>query len=501
MHNLGKITLSKLPLGEYSLDINGTIILIKVVKGKVMDVNDFVVLDNGNIKYNNNLESPISIENMTYENKELKIKLNKNNKSLNNPRVHINCVQYLSERSNKNLEGFLSSKFFEYRINNQFREFQFAESKNKYLNNKILSDELQYVLDRKQYQINLGNSLENPSLLLKPQFIRDTTTELQKGKEGEAFDRYAEQECAKRCMDTCRTMARGMMNDNNIKLHDFINQSPFVAENLVPNENGEIIIKDLDLNEYSFMHILCFDNISCNEDWFCLKNGKTSLRDLRAVNEFDLNKNYCEFRKLYPLAIKAKHHINDITSIKYKIFDSLEKYLEFIKIVNPDLNNNIKEFEFLLNFENLKLPEKLEKLTQYFSHEVNIYLYFHHNDFFNKYVFPIIKYKSEKTFIDYFLINDNDKIKEYSKPQNIIQLNVFEKCLLIYSIRKENKELAHSIARQIRAECPKENQRELKRLFNIALNLKSIEEEKIQENMEFEAKSMRRGKKRYGGRR
>ena len=224
-------------------------------------------------------------------------------------------MQYLSERSNKNLEGFLSSKFFEYRINNQFREFQFAESKNKYLNNKILSDELQYVLDRKQYQINLGNSLENPSLLLKPQFIRDTTTELQKGKEGEAFDRYAEPECAKCSMDTCRTMARGMMNVNNIKLHDFINQSPFVAENLVPNENGEIIIKDLDLNEYSFMHILCFDNISCNEDWFCLKNGKTSLRDLRAVNEFDLNKNYCEFRKLYPLAIKAKHHINDITSI------------------------------------------------------------------------------------------------------------------------------------------------------------------------------------------
>ena len=490
VHNLGKITLSKLPLGEYQLDINGTFISIRVVKGKVMDVNDFVVLENGNIKYNNNLESPISIENMTYENKELKIKLNKNNKSLNNPRVHINCVQYLSEKSNKNLNGFLSSKFFEYRINNQFREFQFAESKNKYLNNKILSDELQYVLDRKQYQINLGNSLENPSLLLKPQFIRDTTTELQKGKEGEAFDRFAEPECAKCCMDTCGTMARDMMNDNNIKLHDFINQSPYVEENLVPNENGEIIIKDLDLNEYSFIHILCFDNISCNEDWFCLKNGKTSLRDLRAVNEFDLNKNYCEFRKLYPLAKKAKHHINDITSIKYKIFDSLEKYLEFIKIVNPDLNTNIKEFEFLLNFENLKLTEKLQKLTQYFSHEINIYLYFHHNDFFNKYVFPIIKYKSEKTFIDYFLINDIEKIKEYSHPQNISQLNVFEKCLLIYSIRKENKELAHSIARQIRAECPKENQRELKRLFNIALNLKSIEEEKIQENIRLETKAM-----------
>ena len=229
-------------------------------------------------------------------------------------------------------------------------------------------------------------------------------------------------------------MEKDLIRDNEIKIHDFINISPYIEENLIPDENGEIIIKK-DLDEYSFLHILCFDNISCNEDWIYLKNGKTSLRDLRAVSEFDLNKNYCEFRKLYPLSKKDKHHINDITSIKYKIFDSLEKYIEFIKIVNPSLDTNIKNFEFLLNFDNLNLPEKLEKITEYFSHEVNIYLYFHHNDFFNKYIYPIIKYKSEKTFIDFFLLNDINKLKEYSNPQNIKQLNVFEKCLLIYSLK------------------------------------------------------------------
>ena len=84
-------------------------------------------------------------------------------------------------------------------------------------------------------------------------------------------------------------------------------------------------------------------------------------------------------------------------------------------------------------------------------------------------------------------MNDINKLKEYSNPQNIKQLNVFEKCLLIYSLRNENKQLAHSIARQIRAECPKENQRELKRLFNIALNLKSIEEQKEEIEREEEA--------------
>ena len=39
------------------------------------------------------------------------------------------------------------------------------------------------------------------------------------------------------------------------------------------------------------------------------------------------------------------------------------------------------------------------------------------------------------------------------------------------------------MARQIRSECPKDNERELKRLFNIALNLKSIEERIVEENV------------------
>ena len=350
----------------------------------------------------------------------------------------------------------------------EIKKFKSEKYENCYLNNKILSDEIQYVLDRKQYQINLGNSLENPSLLLKPQFIRETTTEIKKGKEGREFMDYS-RDYEKREFDRCEKRHEALLDEaedsdliydqNKIRIHDFINVSPYIKENLIPDDNGEIIIKNIDLNEYSFLHILCFDNKSCNEDWFYLNNGKTSLRDLRAKNDLDLDKNYCEFRKIYPLNKNDKHHINDITSIKYKIFDSLEKYLEFIKLVNPALNDKIKEFNFLLNFDNFNLQEKLEKLTQYFSYEVNIYLYFHHNEFFLKYIFPIIKYKSEKTFIDYFLINDKNKIKEYSKAPKIYKLNIFEKCLLIYAIRNENKELSNSLAREIRSQCERKTKR------------------------------------------
>ena len=485
VNNLGKIILPKLSKGYYNLYIKYSHIKINVIKGKVMEIQDFIVTEEGHIKYNSNVESSIAIENVSYKNKELKIKLNKNNKSSDHPRVHINCVQYLPKEIDKNIYSFTQSQFYKYKQKNNEQIFLSSKNKNIYLNDKLLSNEMQYVLDRKQYEINLGNSLEKPSLLLKPQFIRDTTTIIQKGKEESSFkdldydyDSYSDKHIEK--------MEREQeLEKEYIKVYDFINISPLIKENLIPNENGEIIINDIDLNEYSFLHILCLDNISCNEDCFFLKNGVTSLRDLRAVNELDLNKNYCEFRKMYPLSKKDKHHINDITSIKYKIFDSLEKYIEFIRIVNPSLNKDLKDFEFLLNFNNLKLQEKLDKITEYFSHEVNIYLHFHHNDFFNEYIYPILKYKSEKTFIDYFLLNNKDKIIKYSQPQKINELNTFEKCLLIYAIRKENKGLALYLARQIRSECPKENESEIKRLFNIALNLKSIEEAKEEKKIVY----------------
>ena len=108
-NNLGTITLPKLTEGNYILPISEIPIKIKVIKGKVMDIQDFVITDKGNIRYNSNVEPSIAIENVSYVNKELKIKLNKNNSSKNNPRIHINCLQYLPKKINQNLMSFTQS--------------------------------------------------------------------------------------------------------------------------------------------------------------------------------------------------------------------------------------------------------------------------------------------------------------------------------------------------------------------------------------------------------
>ena len=458
-HNLGNLLISKLIEGKYKLIINDSSIIINVSKeskksGKKNKIN-------------------IGIENMNYENGKLKIKLNKNKKSDDHPRVHINFIHY---RPNyKNLNDMIE------KVNlSDYEKIKSCSKKNIYLNDKILSDEMQYILDRKEYEAKLGNSLEKPSLLMKPQFIRDTQTEIIEGEEGLDFSKK------KKDMDKkskSKDKNKKKLNHNKKRkktLYNFISVPPIIKENLIPNENGEIIIEEPNLNDYSFAHILCLDNYSFTEEILYLKNNVTPIRDLRAQNDLELQKNYCEMRKIYFLSKtqdEGRHYIKDINNVKYNVINSLEKYIDFVINAKPKLEKEIKEYEFLLNFDKLNLEEKLDKITKYFSHEINIYLYFHHNDFFNKYIYPILKYKSEKTFIDYFLLNDTQKIKCYYESGTINKLNIFEMCLLIYAIRKENKLLASSISRRIRAECPKIDEIQFKYLFDITLN--KIDEEEL----------------------
>ena len=116
-----------------------------------MNINNYIVTDDENILYYNNAESPIYIENVEYKNKELKIKLNKNCKNPQHPRIHISCVQYLPKILNRNVRNFSENNYF--KTMHKEITFESKKYKNCYLNNKILSDELQYVLDRKKIVI------------------------------------------------------------------------------------------------------------------------------------------------------------------------------------------------------------------------------------------------------------------------------------------------------------------------------------------------------------
>lgn len=69
-------------------------------------------------------------------------------------------------------------------------------------------------------------------------------------------------------------------------------------------------------------------------------------------------------------------------------------------------------------------------------HELNTYIKYKDQDFFNKVVKPFIASKLEKGVVDYCLLEQKEAEK-YAGLEHYNKLNAFEKCLLVeYLTRK-----------------------------------------------------------------
>ena len=120
---------------------------------------------------------------------------------------------------------------------------------------------------------------------------------------------------------------------------------------------------------------------------------------------------------------------------------------------------------------------------------MNIFLFFRFPEYFRELVRPILKYKIEKTFIDYFLLNEENLMIEYSHSHKLSTLNAFEKCLLILAIRDKKPELAKSISNSIYFDGleRKPNPITFNRFFNLLMNLKTNDINENEENITREA--------------
>lgn len=56
-------------------------------------------------------------------------------------------------------------------------QFVFRQQESIFMSNKKVSDEIRYVFERKQLEGKLGNTLERPSLLIKKNFIKETSVD------------------------------------------------------------------------------------------------------------------------------------------------------------------------------------------------------------------------------------------------------------------------------------------------------------------------------------
>ena len=227
----------KLTKGKYYLSIgnepNKKNIIIRVKEGNHwMNLENYIINDKGYLE-NSQIKTPIYMKNLKIDKEkgEIKFECSKTRRDIKKVHANIYLSQYQNpmintyfnkywNMLNEGVENFISSKF--------------GKWKNIYLSNRILNEELQYVLQRRNLDNQLGNSLPLPSLLLKRAYKRDCENEeekLEKGNEYKKMDADMRPKVGASCG---RGMADSLEKSINTDFYNFLKHSGYVLNNVEP---------------------------------------------------------------------------------------------------------------------------------------------------------------------------------------------------------------------------------------------------------------------------
>lgn len=444
-----ELKIANLPIGSYILQLNDKeTINIEIHEGSKWIDDNYIISSNNKLIENSQLRSPVYMKNLSIDNKAHKIKISAFSLS-SHVRAHIYMYNYLPLKFHdffNNIDNLL------YEGVEMRTEQNFQEWKNIYLSNRVMNEEIQYVLNRKNYEASIGNSLEMPSLLLKREFAKETIMEeevIDKGKQYEKKEANKQDDMKKNIGQKKKDNQNGTLLSD---CQNFLKAPALVLANFIANEKNEIEIDFSKYNNtYSHIQIVLLDDRSISSHLFTIQNKDYEVQTRSMTNEkiLDFSKFLAEIRKTEKKISGDPFILSENSD--YKIIDSVEKVLNFFLVKYPQFKTDWKGKEFLLTAD--KDDEKffLENYSNLISHEVNVFIYFKYPALFEKIVKPIIKYKFEKTFIDYFLLNDIDTLRLYLKPEKLMQLNIFELCLLLIKFVSNDIETSKKIRNLIKA--------------------------------------------------
>lgn len=379
--------------------------------------------------------------------------------------------------SHNDLTSYFTIKsIFDSSIKNE--RFKLSQWKNAYLSNRKLGDEYRYVFERKYLKTFPGNSLVHPQILLKRMKIRETTFEQEVANLGDPYqniqvqmmNRGYSREFAEKSVEreaprfqvgignvphyNRHSMHDGLRkggilkkrrrrdysgsHDNHTQLPDidqyksylnFLKHSGILKSNLVPDKNGNVSFT-VPGGKYTNLIVIASDNENIVQTNINLPShpAKFLKRNLNLKESLDPKKNFNEVRKVLKFSKDGKHKIKDMTSADYNIIDTLEKVKNIqLEIAKMDGCDICPDLLFLTSWHRLTFEEQIKKYTLYISHEVHLFLYFKDKPFFDKVVKPFLMNKFERSFIDYWLLEDYEEIEKYSKVEFFDMLNSVEK--------------------------------------------------------------------------
>jgi hypothetical protein len=293
-----------------------------------------------------------------------------------------------------------------------------------YVEGRRLGDELRYILDRKYAEKHPGNMLERPSLLLNPWALRTTETQQQEPVQGQGVNSSASQPGDAPAPAEAETV--GTKSAADFANLDFLAQASSVLLNLVPDEQGTLLIPRSTLGSHTSAQIVAVDHVQTVSRSVALPPSDAPFVDLRLHKPFDAGTHFSRQQRISVVQPDMPFVLDDIATSRFEAYDSVARVFGLYQTLLKD--PKLVEFSFITRWHTLSDAEKREKYSKFACHELAFFLFKKDPQFFRTVVQPYLANKSDPTFLDRWLLEAD--LADRLTPRNYEQLNIVE-CIIL----------------------------------------------------------------------
>ncbi|MDA1051273.1 MAG: hypothetical protein O3C40_12445 [Planctomycetota bacterium] len=408
----GMLRVRGLPRGDYDLFFKqtGQRIRLRLAEG---DEKERYVLG-GSRQLEVRGTNPLQIAEVTTGDGQVRIQLTNSNKF---SRVHL-----FATRQQPAL-----SPFFKLSRVADAEPYQVAASKltSLYVAGRSIGDEYQYIIDRRYARKFPGVMAERPSVLLNPWAVRSTEAGRQNA---EAQTEFAPAEEAQDA--AAKREAAGLGGQAQIagfENLDFLGEASAVLVNLQPDDKGVITVPLDALGAHQHLHVVAVDPTQTAYRSISLPEKPMELVDLRLAAGLNPEEHFTQQKQITVVGKGEKFVLSDIATSRFETYDSLARVYALYVTLSGDAK--LAEFNFILNWPNLPLEEKQTLYSKHACHELNFFLWKKDPKFFGDIVRSYLANKRDKTFLDHWLL-DNEDLGAFQLPWDYARLNTVERILL-----------------------------------------------------------------------
>jgi hypothetical protein len=318
-----------------------------------------------------------------------------------------------------------------------------------YLTDQLLSDELRYILDRRNAETFPGSMLPRPGLLLNRWQEEETAQFTVTGSSADDGDASGSR--GEGYFGAGRPGGR----DEPAGLPyapvcDFLDQSAVVHFDLTPAADGTLALPLDAFRGCQMVEITAATPFAVTTRTLPLAPSDPALRDRRLARPLDPKLHYQATRRAAYLAKGASATIENLLDADWRAFTNLGDAHKFL--YGACAEDRLQDFAFLAEWPDLSEERKLGLLAAHPCHEFHLFLARRDRPFFEKHIKPLLAQKPEPTFIDDYLLERD--LGSYLRPYAWARLNAAEQALLAQALPAARERIIGDLTKRWEREAP-----------------------------------------------